>query len=208
MQNYIYSNNVIEFAAVANESVTFFENALSFKKKDYLSRLSKLLTIIYLKISTLPNLEQVCEEDLEQFVTENDYESVRQSIQTILGETDAYTDYAKTDNQWSDVAEISNATISEDIADIYQDLKDFVMRYQVGNEDVMNDAVFLCKESFREYWGTKLVSALKAIHIALYSDTLTDDDDECDKTENLSNKKSFLHQRITDLQDENNDEWI
>ena len=75
-------------------------------------------------------------------------------------------------------------TISEDLADIYQDLKDFISVFQIGFNITMNDSLFLCKEHFAEFWGQRLVNALKALHDIKYG--RIDDDDEylCEDEEN------------------------
>ena len=169
-----YSSSTIEFVAVANESSSFFERSTSFEKKDFLSRTAKLLALIYLKAGMLEEVDFVLEEEPERFVTEEEYEYVRSRIHTLLGNSDAYLEVFHPDIQLSD--EAIAASISEDIADIYQDLKDFSLRYQTGNNDVMNDALAYCVISFREYWGQKLTNCLRAIHAALYSQDLAKDE--------------------------------
>lgn len=183
-----YSKNAIEFVAVATETSSFFENSSSFTRKQFLERTAKVLALIYLKVSMLEDVEPVLDEEPEQFVTEQDYEFVHQNIFNLLGNVDAYLDVFHPDIQLSD-APIA-ASISEDIADIYQDLKDFSMRYQIGNNDVMNDALSICISSFKQYWGQKLVNVLRAVHAALYSEDLEEDLTEEDKK---LNKDSFYH---------------
>ena len=161
-----YSKAAIEFVAVATESSMFFEKASSFSQQEFLQRTAKLLALIYLKASMLENVEPLLDEEPEQFVTEQDYEFVRQRVYDLLGDADAYLEVFHPDIQLSDTP--IAASISEDIADVYQDLKNFSLRYQMGNNDVMNDAVAYCVISFREYWGQKLVNVLRAVHSVLY----------------------------------------
>ncbi len=182
-----YSKAAIEFVAVASESSSFFEKANAFEKKDFLDRVAKLLALIYLKASMLEEVEPILDEEPERFVTEEEYEFVRQSIYTLLGSSDAYLDVFHPDIQLSDTP--IAASISEDIADIYQDLKDFSMRYQTGNNDVMNDALAYGITSFREYWGQKLVNSLRAVHSALYTE---DSSDENTIEEEKIDRNSFL----------------
>jgi hypothetical protein len=171
-----YTKAAIEFAAVAAESASFFERANTFSKKDFLDRTAKLLALIYLKASMLENVEPVLEEEPERFVTEAAYERVRNQILVLLGSTDAYLDVFHPDIQLSETA--ISSSISEDIADIYQDLYDFSMRYQTGNNDVMNDALAYSQISFREYWGQRLTNCLRAIHAALYGEDPLDEDED------------------------------
>ena len=75
-------------------------------------------------------------------------------------------------------------SISEDLADIYQDVKNFVMQFQVGINETMHDAILECREHFRLYWGQTLVNTLRALHELEYN---TPDDDAND--ENAENEE-------------------
>ena len=55
------------------------------------------------------------------------------------------------------------------MADIYQDIKNFLLLYQTGTNEVMNDALWECRMNFENIWGQKLVNSLKAIHRFIYS---------------------------------------
>jgi hypothetical protein len=55
------------------------------------------------------------------------------------------------------------------MADIYQDVKDFLLLYQTGTGEVMNDAVWECRMNFENFWGQKLVNSMRAIHKFIYS---------------------------------------
>ena len=70
------------------------------------------------------------------------------------------------------------ANVSEALADIYQDLKDVISVYRMGNEPQMLEALYICFENFVTYWGQQLVNVLRALHNIRY--TLDNDDDECD----------------------------
>lgn len=187
----IYGKNAIEFVTVAAETCLFLENAIEFEKKELLDRALKILPLLYLKTTTLEPLEQILEDDLEEFVTEEEYETVRQYIAQILGYSDRYLEVFTRDIQLSEEGIASD--ISEDLADIYQDLKNFLLRYQIGNEDIMTEALAVCQLNFKEYWGQRLVNCLRALHNAFYNS----DEEEIDELEeDESLKDSFLsHQR-------------
>ena len=43
----------------------------------------------------------------------------------------------------------------------------------------MNDALALCQENFRLYWGQKLVNTLRALHeLKFASDTIDEEEDK------------------------------
>ena len=56
------------------------------------------------------------------------------------------------------------ATISEDLADTYQALKDFALCCQIGNDDLSEEALAVCIDDFRNRWGMRLLGALRALH--------------------------------------------
>lgn len=189
----IYSRNTIEFVTVAAETCLFLEDTSSFSKNEFLQRALKILPLLYLKTSLTDCPESLLEEEPERFVTETDYELIKNSISDLLGKSDRYLEVFHPDIQLSEEGIATD--ISEDLADIYQDLKDFLLSYQIGNEEVMNDALALCLNSFKTFWGQRLVNCMRALHNALYNDNEQDDLMEDENTE-TSLKQSFLsHQQ-------------
>ncbi|PTN07770.1 DUF5063 domain-containing protein [Mangrovibacterium marinum] len=163
----VYSKEVIEFVTLANEYCKFVENAGSLKTRDFLSKIQKILPLVYLKTSMLPNFESTEEVVLEKFVSEVDYSYLQQRMMNMLGEHDDYQEVFDRDMQFSEVP--LTASISENLADIYQDLKDFALCYRTGDEFVMQEALWECIDNFKNYWGQKLVNAMRAIHALVYS---------------------------------------
>jgi hypothetical protein len=196
IQHPAYSKRAIEFVAVATESCSFFEHVNDFEKQEFLDRIAKLLSIIYLKASMLEELHSFYEEELECFVTEQDYEYVRENSANLLGVSDSYLEVFHPDIQLSDTP--IAARISENIADIYQELKDFSLRYQMGNNEIMSDALFYCKQSFKEHWGQKLLNALKAIHAVLYTEQFFEEDEN----EFLLTKKTDRESLLNNLRNQ------
>ena len=170
----VFSKNAIEFATVAREYCVFAENAPQYTKEDYLRVASRLLPLLYMKASLLPEAQSVSEEDLPEIVDYETYESVRRGIHDRLTSHDDYITAFKDDFQYSETPVA--ASISEDMADVYQDIRNFCEQYSCGDNAVMNDAMALVADKFRGYWGQKAANALCAIHHALNSgDDLADE---------------------------------
>ncbi|MGV8139525.1 MAG: DUF5063 domain-containing protein [Mangrovibacterium sp.] len=163
----VYSKNVIEFVTVANEYCKFIESAGSEDARVVLGKAQKLLPLIYLKASVLPEFESSEEQMLEKYVTEVDYNFLQQRIMNLLGPYDDYQEVFDREMQFSDAP--LTASISENLTDIYQDLKDFILSYRMADEEVMQEALWTCMANFRDYWGQKLVNGLRAIHSLIYS---------------------------------------
>ncbi|WP_423127410.1 DUF5063 domain-containing protein [Gaoshiqia sp. Z1-71] len=163
----VYSRDIIEFVTVSNEYCRFVENAGSENPRDLLGKIQKILPLLYLKASVLPEFDSTEELVLEKYVTEVDYNFLQQRIMNLLGEHDDYQEIFDPEMQYSDAPLTSS--ISENLADIYQDLKDFIMLYRTGDELVMQEALWECLNNFKNYWGQKLVNGLRAIHALIYS---------------------------------------
>ena len=86
----IFEKNSIEFVTVAAEYCGFIERSQEFDKKSFVDTALKILPLLYLKASLIPECEQIGEDDLEIVVTEDDYEYIRRSVARIMGAQDDY----------------------------------------------------------------------------------------------------------------------
>ena len=165
----VYSKNVIEFVTVAAEYCSFLENSNQQDTKSFIEKMTKIIPLLYLKASLLPSFKTTLEEEgIEQSVTEKEYEFIRQQTINVIGQYDEYLEVFHPDMQYSDSPVL--ASISEDLADVYQDLKDMIANFQSADLRIMNEALVNCTENFRNFWGQKLLNALRALHNVLYSE--------------------------------------
>ena len=176
----IFDKNVIEFVTVAAEYCAFLERPEQINRPEFLDKILKILPLLYLKASLLPLFEQLSDETLENYVTEDQYESIRIKLAAILADKDDYLDVFVEDMIYSDQPIRKN--ISEDLADIYQDIRDFIFIFQLGLNETMNDALFICQENFKSLWGQKLVNTLRALHEVKYNAS-SDSDEEYNENE-------------------------
>jgi len=174
-QHPVYSKNVIEFVTVAAEYCSFLENSNQQDTKSFIEKMTKIIPLLYLKTSLLPSFDATLEEGIEQFVSEEEYEFIRQQITNVIGQYDEYLEVFHPDMQYSDSPVL--ASVSEDLADVYQDLKDMIANFQSADLRIMNDALANCEENFRSFWGQKLLNALRALHSILYSENLEDSEE-------------------------------
>lgn len=166
--NPLYKRNTLEFVTVALEFCTFAETTRQMELLDFVDKATKLLPLLYLKAALLPEVEPEEESEPEWTVTEEMYEGVRNQIADLLGERDTYLETFHPDMPYSD-APIA-AFISENLADVYQDTGNFVALFRGGNEEVMREAIAVCRANFRSYWGQQVLNALKALHAVRYGE--------------------------------------
>jgi len=188
----VYSKKVIEFVTVAAETCLFLEHTSEFTKTDFVEKIVKILPLLYLNASLNDIPESVYEDIPERFVNEDDYQYVRQQVEQLLGPDDSYLEVFHPDMALSDTP--IAAFVSENMADIYQELKDFAANYQLGDIDIMNDALVACLDAFGEHWGQKLLNALRALHAVRFSDGFGSDETETVTTERKSmDRNAFLN---------------
>lgn len=185
----VYSPPVIDFVTVVAETCLFLENASEGGRDEFIDKSVKILPLLYLKTSLLKVPEPVFGDGAERFVTEEDYLFVKEQMEQLLGADDTYLEVFHPDMALSDTP--IAAFVSENMADIYQELKDFAANYQTADTDVMNDALVVCLEAFAEHWGQKLLNALRALHALRYSDSFGEEETEAPQGAKL-NRNAFL----------------
>ncbi|MDY6802095.1 MAG: DUF5063 domain-containing protein [Bacteroidota bacterium] len=188
----VYTKDVTEFVTVAAEYCKFVENTYRFSKRDFLNKAHKILPLLYLKASLLPKFQSIFDDNNEKFVSEEEWDFIHDSVKNKLGFHDEYLEVF--DPLTHEQVEQSSASIADNLADIYQDIKNFISLYYIGSEEIMNDALWECQVNFEEFWGQKLVNALKAAHTVFYSGDNLDDIDPSEENKNAD--------------DINTDDWI
>lgn len=198
--HHVYNANVIDFVTVAAEICLFLEHASAETRKDFINKLLKLLPLLYLKtaVQTLP--EPVFDDTPEKFVTEEDYLYIKEQIEQLLGADDTYLEVFHPDMALSDTP--IAAFISENLADVYQELKDFAANYQTLDVDIMNDALLACLHAFGEHWGQKVLNSARALHSLRYSDNYEVEDELTNNTGKI-NRNTFLNFLQDDDEEEN-----
>ncbi len=166
----VYGRDVMELVTVAVEYCAFLEQTEGKTRMSFVDTLMKLLPLLYLKAALLPKYE-ILDNDYyaEDFVTEENYDIVRANISIVMGEKDDYLDVFMEDMKYSESPILS--TISENLADIYQELKNFAMAYKnATDEEQMMNALAEVKDEFQFSWGQKLVNVQRALHEVRYSE--------------------------------------
>ena len=193
----VYSRNVVEFVAVANEYCKYTEHISDIKGDEMLKIMQRILPLMYLKASLLPKLEPFFEDGNEKFVTEADWNSINELLKEKFGTANDYLEVF--DEKINDSEGPVVSSISENMADIYQDMKDFLLLYQTGTAEVMNDAVWECRMNFENFWGQKLVNSMRAIHKFIYSGEEIGKVEKAEFDENRNTADWFITRRQKDF---------
>ncbi len=200
----VYSQGVIDFVTVTAETCIFLENAEQQDSKSFIDTAVKLLPLLYLKAALLKAPEPVFDLEPERFVTEDDYLYIKEIIEKLLGADDGYLEVFHPDMALSDTP--IAAFISEDIADIYQEIKDFAANYQSLDVDTMNDSLLHCLQAFSEHWGQKLLNALRALHSLRHAEGFDSSDEEED-FDVIAGKSKLKKNAFLDFLSEDEDDF-
>jgi hypothetical protein len=199
----IYSAEVIDFIKTANDFCNLTGNVVALKRSELLKELQQLLPLLYFRAFNLPQVESILEEGNEKFVTEAEYEAMNSSLALKFGYLDEYPEVIDPEEYYDSPV---TCLLSEDVADIYQELKDFLTLFQVGTEEMMNDAIWETGMNFNNYWGQKLLNALRTIHRVLNAEEPVDDSEtgpDSPKDEGPRDTSSwFVTKRQEDMREE------
>ncbi|GBU06729.1 hypothetical protein AwDysgo_00600 [Bacteroidales bacterium] len=162
IQNPIFSKSSISFVKIALEFCTLVENVFTSEKQVFIDSALNILPLLYLHARMLPSIAEDYNTVLEIGVQEENYEAINAQIGSLLGEDNMYLETFHTDIQFSDLPVA--VPISESLADIYQDIGNFIFNFQQGEKEIMSDSLQACSSNFKEYWGQSLVNVLRALH--------------------------------------------
>ncbi len=163
MENPIYHTTTLELIRVSQAYCQYLETCTEQNKPDFCQTLLALLPMVYIKIITLPKSIENLDAYVQPYVTEDSYNAVRKNVSDILREDDDFLDVQVVEYKYSDQPVL--CTVSEYLADVYQELRNLVETFRDGHEEAMTQSLFDTLEEFRLTWGDKLLAALRTLHI-------------------------------------------
>lgn len=153
----VYTKNIIEFVTVALEYCNYLEHASERSIGEFAPVMQKVLALLYLKAAIVEKPVTLGDADVPTTVTEAAYQDLQNKINGVMGSQDDYFDGE------------AASSVSENLADIYQSVKDFLENYKRGEQALSNDSLAQCMDDFENYWGIKLLNCIKALHAVVYS---------------------------------------
>jgi hypothetical protein len=176
----LYSKDVLDFVTVATEYITMMDSLHEYSQESFIKYNLKLLPLLYMKAHLLPEIEVYEPETIEKFVSEEEWSRVKLQTQQLMGELDNYKE------NLGRFEENEVNSLSENFADIYQDIKDFSRLYSTSVDEFMQDAVGEAVRTFKEYWGQRLVNTLRIMHYYFFNEKL-DSETKSGTEENTDN---------------------
>ncbi|MHC1707612.1 MAG: DUF5063 domain-containing protein [Bacteroidales bacterium] len=161
----VNARKVLDMLTVANEFCLFVESVDKYKFTDVVEYLLKISPLLYLKGSLLPLVTPGNDGIADRYVTEEQWEGIFNSLKQVFSKDDVYAASFFTENNDNETNQFS---LAENYADVYQDLKDFVMVYQKRTYTSRENAVSVCYQLFAGHWGPRILESLPRLHQLVY----------------------------------------
>ena len=123
----VKSKNVLEMLTVAHEFCLFTESVEKHTPQDILHYYHRICPLLYLKGVLMPDIVLEDNSASERFVNEEQWEAIFTTLQTKLKGNDLF--YYIEDSISGTETSIKTS-LAEFIADVYQDMKDYVLFFQ------------------------------------------------------------------------------
>lgn len=164
----VKSKQVIDMITVANDYCIFTESIDKQDKKAILSYYQKVLPLLFIKGALLPEIEPEDNSANMKYVNEEQWQQVYQNLEEKLEKDDKYW-FPDQNN------ELMKESLADNLADIYQDMKDFVLLYQDPRLAAKENAVADLWQLYKVHWGPRITKALHHIHLTLFNESISNE---------------------------------
>jgi hypothetical protein len=201
----LYSEEVLEFVRLSKEYCTLLETELELSQEEFIRFSLYSLTGIYSTMLRIPQLESIFEEGSEKFVSEHDWSEVYRKIAACMEGNNDFLDIPA--EAEFDRSELITRKVSEDMSDIYQDLRDFLEIFRSAPEEVMNDALWECQNNFMSFWGAKSLRVSSALHKIYIGEIKADENiiDKDSESTKIDTRNWFISKRQQEYNEDENE---
>ncbi|MDO4318967.1 MAG: DUF5063 domain-containing protein [Bacteroidales bacterium] len=159
------TNNALAFIALCNEYCAAVEHARETEKTDLVQSLLRLLPRIYIAATDLA-ADLPGEAYIDGALDEDYYESVRHSLEMVLGEDDSYLEVFEEDMKYSDTP--IGASLAEGLADLFQVFYNLLETVRDAPDELADEALAAVRDDFANYWGQTLCNVMRPLHHIYY----------------------------------------
>lgn len=165
------NNNAVAFLGLCVEYCRTLESAREMSRKDFVNAMLRLLPRIYISVSDL-NVTADGDSYIENRLDEDYYDSIRRSIENLLGPDDTYLEAFEEDMKYSDTP--IAASVSEGLADLFQVFYDCIEAMRDVPDDIAVGALASVAEDFGSYWSRILCNVLRPLNAIKFSGSESD----------------------------------
>ena len=159
-----------EFAEVAERYCGLLDRHQASGGPELVRALYVLLPELLFRASALPRGDASEESELSDPLGDDGWRAIFESLTDTLGELDLYWEVFDPTALGDD--DPMTATLSDDLADIYRDLR---RGLGLPGSPLPSRAVWDWRFDFESHWGHHAIDALRTMHALMYSHGLGDD---------------------------------
>ncbi len=163
---------IAKFQRVAGQFCDLIERSSSFSRADFVKLVHGLLVDLYRMGALLPHVEPDSDDASQDRISHDQWSKIRKEIGEKLQDVDVYWMVFDPADP-ADKEAIQN-TLSNDLADIYRDLRG--TRPASESDPLSNDALWSLRFDYEYHWGRHAASALTAIHSLLHGPSYLSED--------------------------------
>ena len=156
------TNNALAFTALCPEFCAAVENAAATEPDVFVTGMLRILPRIYISAFDLTDEGALDDGYIEQRLDEDTYNSLRRSMQMLLGENDTYLEVFEEDMKYSDSP--IGASLAEGLADLFQEFYNYLETVRDATDDVTASAIVAVKYDFGMFWGATLCNVLRPLN--------------------------------------------
>ncbi len=161
------SPNTLAFIGLSNEYCRAIEDAANSEREDFIASMTRLLPRLYISATDLQTDDDDAGYYIDDALDEDTYNSLRSSLEMLLGEDDTYLEVFEEDMKYSDTP--IGASIAEGLCDLFQVLFNFLEAVRDSTEENILSAIAIVADDFRHYWSRTLCNVLRAINSLRYN---------------------------------------
>ena len=157
----------LTFIALAGDFCKTIQNTTSISRDEFIDTMLRLLPRLYVAMNSYSKNSEPEMDIIGNYVDEDHYNQARQAVATLMGEDDIFLETFMEDMKYSDTP--IAASISESIADIYQDMLNFTMTVRDSEGALTSPALDDMHENFTLYWSKTLCNVLRPLNALKYN---------------------------------------
>lgn len=175
MENPNVSTAAISLTGLAVEYCRLVDSASETPAQEFLRDVLRYLPRFYITLSDLirPDTEPEESDSIYQLLDEEGYDAAREAMSALFGEYDVYLDTPVEEMRYSDTP--VGVSLSEQLADIYQNVGDFAGTMQQVPAEMVPDVVDELVYRFHAYLSDTICSALRASNSIYLSKVLAEE---------------------------------
>ncbi len=167
-----FSTNELAFIGLSNEYCKALESTEGELRGSFVDNMLRLLPRLYICASDLKYSDEEGDVYVRAVLSEVEYYHIKDCITVLLADKDDYLEIYKDNTQFQEPV---LASISEDLADIYQYLVNMLGNIKDAPESMAREVIAQTIAEFRAVWSQTLCNALRVLNDLRINNGLEDD---------------------------------